>query len=84
MLVPLSKVGDSTLYIEGAHVQSASVRITCYGHPECSSLADAGQPIWSRKVPRNISGNISDASKLQSLHSTIESFMETWLWLPCK
>ena len=72
MLVPLSNVGDSTLYVEEARVQSAPTRLTCYGHQECSSLTDAGQKIWSRKVPRNI----SDASKLQSLPSTIEFFME--------
>ena len=43
MLVPLSKIGDSTLYVEEAHVQSTPVRLTCYGHQECSSLTDAGQ-----------------------------------------
>ena len=65
MLVPLSKVGNSTLSTD-ARVQSAPVRLTCYGHQECSSLTDAGQKIWSRKVPRNISA----ASKLQILPST--------------
>ena len=72
MLVPLAKVGDSTLYVEEVRVQSAPVRLTCYGHPECSSLTDAGQKIWSRKFPRNI----SDASTLQSIPSTNEYFME--------
>ena len=77
MLVPLSKVGDSRLSVE-ARVQSAPVRLTCYGHQECSSLTDAGQTIWSRRVPRNISAS----PKLQSLPSTNESFMENMTMAP--
>ena len=78
MLVPLSKAGDSTLSVEEARVQSAPFRLTCYGHQECSSLTDAGPKIWSRNVPRNISA----ASKLQSLPSTNESFMENIAMAP--
>ena len=36
-------VGNKTLSVEEALVQSASVMLTCYGHRECSSLTDAGQ-----------------------------------------
>ena len=78
MLVPLSKVGDSTLSVEEARVQSAPIRLTCYCHQECSSLTDAGQKIWSRKVPRNSRA----ALKLQSIPSTNESFMENMAMVP--
>ena len=78
MLVPLSKVGDSTLSVEEARVQSPPVRLTCYSHQECSSLTGAGQKIWSRKVPRNSSA----ALKLQRLPSTNETFMENMAMEP--
>ena len=77
MLVPLSKFGDSTLSVE-ARVQSAPVRLTCYGHQECSSLTDAGQKICSQKDPPNISA----ASKLQVLPSTNETFIENMTMAP--
>ena len=69
--LPLSKVGDITLYVE-ALVQSAPVMLTCYVHRECSSMTDSGQNKLSRKVSRTNGA----ASKLQSLPSTNESFME--------
>ena len=43
--LPLSEVGDKTLSVEEALVQSAPVMLTCYGHKECSSLSDAGQKV---------------------------------------
>ena len=54
--LPLSNVGDTTLSVEEALVQSAPIMLSCYGHPECSSLTDARQHIWlwSRKVLRKI------------------------------
>ena len=39
----LSKVGDMTLSVEEALEQSTSFMLSCYGHPECSSLTDARQ-----------------------------------------
>ena len=42
---PLPEVGDITLSVEEALVQSAPVMLTCYGHRECSSLSDAGQKV---------------------------------------
>ena len=78
MLVPLSKFGDSTLSVEEPRVHTAPVRLTCYGHQECSSLTDAGQNIWSQKVPLNI----SVTSKLQSIPSTNDSFMENIAMAP--
>ena len=41
--LPLSNVGDTTLSVEEALVQSAPIMLSCYGHPECSSLTDARQ-----------------------------------------
>ena len=46
--------------------------LSCYGHPECSSLTGARQKIWSRKVSRSIGA----APKLQSLPPTNEAFTE--------
>ena len=43
--IPLSEVGDITLSVEEALVQSAPVMLSCYGHRECSSLTDAGQKV---------------------------------------
>ncbi len=43
--LPLSEVGDITLSVEEALVQSAPVMLTCCGNRECSSLADAGQKV---------------------------------------
>ena len=68
----LSKVGDMILYVEEALEQSTSFMLSCYGHPECSSLTDARQKIWSRKVSRSIGA----APKLQSLPPTNEAFTE--------
>ena len=41
----LSEVGDITLYVEEALVQSAPVMLTCYGDRECSSLSGSGQKV---------------------------------------
>ena len=68
----LSKVGDMTLSVEEALEQSTSFMLSCYGHPECSSLTDARQKIFSRKV----SCSIGAAPKLQSLPPTNEAFTE--------
>ena len=68
----LSKVGDMTLFVEEALEQSKCFMLSCYGHPECSSLTDARQKIWSRKVSRSI----GSAPKLQSLPPTNEAFAE--------
>ena len=68
----LSKVGDMTLFVEEALEQSTSFMLSCYGHLECSSLTDARQKIWSRKV----SHSIGAAPKLQSLSPTNEAFTE--------
>ena len=70
--VSLSKVGDMTLSVEEALEQSTSFMLSCYGHPECSSLTDAHQKIWSRKV----SLSIDAAPKLQSMPPTNEAFTE--------
>ena len=43
--LPLSEVGDKTLSVEEALVQSAPVMLACYGHRKCSSLSDAGQKV---------------------------------------
>ena len=71
----LSKVGDS---VEEALSQSAPVMLTSYGRRECSSLTDASQKIWWRKVSRNI----GVSSKLQSLPSSNESFRENMARAP--
>ena len=68
----LSKVGDMTLSVEEALEQSTSFMLSYYGHPECSSLTDARQKIWSRKVSRSIGA----APKLQRLPHTNEAFTE--------
>ena len=57
----LSKVGGMTSFM-----------LSCYDHPECSSLTNARQKIWSRKVSRSIGA----APKLQSLPPTNEAFTE--------
>ena len=41
----LSEVGDITLSVEEALVQSAPVMLSCYGDRECSSMSDAGQKV---------------------------------------
>ena len=66
----LSKVGNMTLSVEEALEQSTAFMLSCYGHPECSSLTDARQKIWSRKVSRSIGAS----PKLQSLPPTNEAF----------
>ena len=43
--LPLSDVGEITLSVEEAIVQSAPVMLTRYAHRECSSLTDAGQKV---------------------------------------
>ena len=68
----LSKVGDVTVSVEEALVQATHFMLSCYGHPECTSLTDARQKIWSRKV----SQSIGTAPKLQSLPPTNEAFAE--------
>ena len=68
----LSKVGDMTLSVEEALEQSTSFMLSCYGHPECSSLTGARQKIWSQKVSRSIGA----APKLQSMPLTNEAFTE--------
>ena len=68
----LSKVGDITVSVEEALLQSTHFMLSCYGHPECVSLTDARQKIWSRKVSRSIGA----APKLQSLPPTNEAFAE--------
>ena len=68
----LSKVGNMTLSVEEALEQSTSFMLSCYGHPECSSLTESRQKIWSRKVSRSI----GSAPKLQSLPPTNEAFTE--------
>ena len=47
-------VGNKTLSVEEALVQSTSVMLTCYGHRECSSLTDAGQNEWSQILSHSI------------------------------
>ena len=66
------KVGDMRLSVEEALEQSTSFMLSCYGHPECSSLPDARQKICSQKVSRSIGA----APKLQSLPPTNEAFTE--------
>ena len=68
----LSKVGNMTLSVEEVLEQSTSFMLSCYCHPECSSLTDARQKIWARKVSRSIGA----APKLQSLPPTHEAFTE--------
>lgn len=68
----LSKIGDITASVEEALQQSTRFMLSCYGHPECSSLTDARQKIWSQKVSRSIGA----APKLQSLPPTNEAFKE--------
>lgn len=50
----LSKVGDITVPVEEAVVQATHFILSCYGRPECTSLTDARQKIWSRKVSQSI------------------------------
>ena len=69
----LSEVGDMTLYVEEALEQSTSFVLSCYGHPECSSLTESRQKIWSRKVSRSIGA----APMLQSLPPKNEAFTES-------
>ena len=68
----LSYVGDITASVEEAFGQATQFILSCYGHPECLSLTDARQKIWSRKV----SHSIAAAPKLQSLPPTNEAFLE--------
>ena len=68
----LSKVSDMTLFVEEALEQSTSFMLSCYGHPECSSLTDTRQKMWSRKMSRSIGA----ASMLQSLPPTNGAFTE--------
>lgn len=68
----LSKVGDITVSVEEALVQATHFILSCYGRPECTSLTDARQKIWSRKVSQSIGA----APKLQSLPPTNEAFAE--------
>lgn len=68
----LSKVGDVTASIQDALLQATPFILSCYGHPECTSLTDARQKIWSQKVSRSIGA----APKLHSLPPTNEAFRE--------
>ena len=68
----LSKVGDITVSVEEAVVQATHFILSCYGRPACTSLTDARQKIWSRKVSQSIGA----APKLQSLPPTNEAFAE--------
>ena len=68
----LSKIGDITVSIEEAVVQATHFILSCYGRLGCTSLTDARQKIWSRKVSQSIAA----APKLQSLPPTNEAFAE--------
>lgn len=68
----LSSVGDVNSSVEEAVEQATKFILSCYGHPECGSMTEARQKIWSTKVSRSIAG----APKLQSLPPTNEAFRE--------
>ncbi|KAJ4918215.1 hypothetical protein JOQ06_000075 [Pogonophryne albipinna] len=68
----LSNVGDINCSVEDAVQQSTRFLLSCYGHPECESMTEARQKIWSTKVSRSIGG----APKLQTLPPTNETFRE--------
>ena len=78
----LSKVGDMTLFVEEALEQSTSFMLSCYGHPECSSLTDARQKIWSRKVSRSIGA--APKLHLQVCHLQMKPSRKTWPGHTCK
>lgn len=71
-ILSLSKLGDISLSVKDTLAQSTRFMLSCYGHPECASLTDARQKIWSQKVSRSIGA----APKLQSLPPTNEAFVE--------
>ncbi len=50
----LFNVGDITVSVEEVPVQATNVMLSCYGRPECTSLTDARQKIWSWKVSQRI------------------------------
>jgi len=68
----LSNIGDITSSVQDAIEQSIPFILSCYGHPESTSLTDARQKIWSRKVSRSLGA----APKLQTLPPTNEAFGE--------
>ena len=53
-------------------MQATNFMLSCYGHPECTSLTDARQKIWSWKVSQRTGA----APKLQKLPPTNEALAE--------
>ena len=68
----LSKVGEINSSLQDALQQASQFMLSCYGHPECDSMTEARQKIWSIKVSRSLGG----APKLQTLPPTNEAFRE--------
>ena len=68
----LSNIGDINSSMKEVLAQATAFIVSCYGRPECRSLSEARQKIWSRKF----SCSIGAAPKLQSLPPTNEAFAE--------
>ena len=72
---PLDALGNISSSVEEVMSQATAFMLYCYGHPECSSLTEARQKIWSAKV----ASNVASAPKLKSLPPTNESFLQNVL-----
>ncbi len=69
---PSLRFGDITVSVEEALVQATSFMLSYCGRPECTSLTDALQKIWLRKISQSIGA----APNLQNLPPTNEAFAE--------
>lgn len=72
---PLDSLGNISSSIDRVLKQATQFMLACYSHPECSSLTEARQKIWSTKV----ASQIASAPKLQSLPPTNEAFLQNVL-----
>lgn len=68
----LKYVGDINSALTNGIQQARQFLLSCYGHPECETMTEARQKMWSNKVSRSI----CSAPKLQALPPTDEAFRE--------
>ena len=68
----LSYVGDISSSLENATKQSRYFILSCYGYPQCETMTESRQKMWSNKVSRSI----CSAPKLHALPPTEEAFKE--------
>lgn len=68
----LDLLGNTCSSLIDATKQATTFVLACYGQSRCSTMTEARQKVWSRKVFRTIGG----APKLETLPPTTEAFNE--------